>query len=417
MSSDLSGNAYVGSGYGGGGAGGGEYKNGKFCNASAGAPGIVYIIEARLKKCAVLPKILVNHNSANHKIACIKPSAWCNSSYQSIKLSKMTLNLSSGMGTYPSRSFSISPSFTIKDDLSGLYAELKAIGNLTGTLCDSKMKHGSALFKTLYFSNDDPTSYMYVHEVVSHTFPPTGGSYSATKYTVSGTSSITTVPDEFGSDDCDALYLLCLAQGGGGGGGGADNNWSLFNNAYGGGGGGGGGAICTSVYVPASKANYGISVGGGGPAGKTNSSGGTAGSGGFSTYIELYKSGTTTPALSITADGGYGGGNGSGGTGGGGSYGGGYASDSGTGFSFTTMFICYGGAGGGGGSNGGGISWYTGTLANNINGSSISLSNANLFSISLSGDRTGGSAGAETSSEGDAGGGGGASLLGNGGSY
>lgn len=417
MASDLSGNAYVGSGYGGGGAGAGEYRNEKFCNASAGADGIAYIIEVRLKKCVELPRVLVNHNNANHKIACIKNAPWCNSSYKSLSLSKMTLNMDSGITTFPSRSFTTEPNFQISDNLNNLYLELKNIGNWSGAvLCDSKVKHNNDVFKTLYFTDENPESRMYVTTVVNHTFTR-GSGYSSITYKASGTTSSTTTPDEFGDNDCDALYLLCLAQGGGGGGGGADNEWKLFNSAYAGGGGGGGGAICTAVYVPAGKANWGVSVGAGGPAGSTNSSGGTAGSGGFSTYIDLYPSGKTSPALSISADGGYGGGNGNGGTGGGGSYGGGYASDGGTGFSFTTLYICYGGAGGGGGSNGSGISWYTGNLANNINGSSLALSNANLYSISLTGNRSGGSAGNKTSGEGDAGGGGGASLLGNGGSY
>ena len=324
-------------------------------------------------------------------------------------------------GLAKSRSFSKSPSFTIVDNLNGLYAELKTIGSWkNATLCDSKVKHGSDMFKTLYFSDDTPSNYMYIKEVVCHTIPSTkqsGAAYSSTTYTRSGTSTGSTFPSKMGSDDADALYMLCLAQGAGGGGGGADNSWGLFNYAAGGGGGGGGGATCAAVYIPTGKVGVGVTIGVGGSGGSSANKGGSPGGGGGSTYIYFTDAGSNTAKMEISADGGYGGATGANNdAGAGGHYGGGYVSDYSSGFSYTTMFICYGGKGGNGASNGGTISFYDGTLANNINGSSITLSNANLYTASVSGNRTGGSAGSKSGHD-DSGGGGGASLLGNGGSY
>lgn len=303
-------------GYGAGGAGGGEWYQKNFGQPTAGSSGafgyiIAYSRKSQTNSSIIMPRDNTNYYPVNFYLPPwewgtdhVSPTFSIKNYQATVWKFPFTINygLSRNASEKASRTYTLNPIAIDSSTVSGHYAELKKLSDITSQsslkIIDSKIrKKGTTTDLKLVGCSNKDKIFKYFSGIGYKDIDSTNGSITIHGWNKSGV-------DQYASK----VYLLL--QGAGGGGGGSDSTYYLGNYAAGGGGGAGGGAILAE-FTPADNTSYTIywEVGAAGRAGETKewSSGGE---GGGSTIVRIVNNNTGLDLCTLTANGGAGGHNG-----------------------------------------------------------------------------------------------------------
>ena len=300
-------------GYGAGGAGGGEWQQEHFGQPTAGSAGAFGYIIAYSRKSQTNSSIIMKRDNTNYYPVnfYLPPWEWETNNISPtfpINFHQWTdwkfpfainYGLSRAESEKASRTYILSPITVDSSVVSGHYAELKKLSDVTSQsslkIIDSKIRKKNTTndLKLVGCSNKDRI-FKYLSGISYKDIDNQNGSITVHGWNTAGI-------DQY------AAKVYLLLQGAGGGGGGADNKWFIGNYAAGGGGGAAGGAMLAE-FTPADNTSYTIywEVGAAGAAGQTKEWS-TDGENGGSTIVRIVNNNTGLDLCTLTAYGGRGG--------------------------------------------------------------------------------------------------------------